>query len=56
MPGSSNQAIWGTDGGVSYTANANNSPGKPSFVDKNTGYNVTQFYACAVSNESTDRF
>ena len=55
MPGSSSQAIWGTDGGVAYTANANNSP-KPSFVEKNTGYNVTQFYACAVSNESTDRF
>lgn len=47
-PGSSTTALFGTDGGVYYTINANNSPSKPTFAAKNSGYNVTQFYACAV--------
>ena len=50
-PGSSTNAIWGTDGGLDYTTDVNNTNGKPSWVSKNSGYNVTQFYAGAISNE-----
>lgn len=56
-PGSSSRAIWGTDGGVYYTANANvPSSQKPTFVSKNTGYNVTQYYAGALHPTSTNYF
>jgi len=43
-PGSSTRLLMGTDGGVFYTVNANVTP---SFVNKNNGYNVTQFYSVA---------
>jgi len=56
-PGSSSRAIWGTDGGVDYTANADVAiPSKPIFVDKNNGYNVTQYYACAIHPTNTNYF
>lgn len=45
-PGSSSIAVWGTDGGISHTTNLNATT--PSFTTKNTGYNVTQFYGCAM--------
>lgn len=44
--GNSSQLIMGTDGGISHSTNA--SAASPTFTDKNTGYNVTQFYACAM--------
>ncbi len=47
-PGSSSRAVWGTDGGIAYTVNANVSGVKPTFTNKNSGYNVTQFYSAAV--------
>jgi hypothetical protein len=46
QPGSSTVALFGNDGGVYYTANANATI--PTIAGKNTGYNVTQFYACAI--------
>jgi len=57
-PGSSSRALWATDGGIFYTANAditgvNN---KPDYANKNNGYNVTQYYACAVHPVTTDYF
>ncbi len=56
-PGSSARALWGTDGGIYYTTNANIAlPGKPSFAGKNTGYNVTQFYSCAIHPTFPDYF
>lgn len=56
-PGSSSRALWGTDGGIDYTANADIAlPGKPTFVDKNTGYNVTQFYGSANHPTNPDYF
>lgn len=55
-PGSSARAIWGTDGGIYYTANANISGGKPSFADKNNGFNVTQYYSCAAHPTNTNYF
>jgi gliding motility-associated-like protein len=44
-PGSSSEIIMGTDGGVFYSINAN---GTPTFVNKNNGYDVTQFYSVAL--------
>ncbi len=47
---SSNKMIFGCDGGVFYTANG--SASTPTISEKNTGYNVTQFYACDISPTS----
>ncbi len=46
FPGSSSRLMMGTDGGVFYTTNANATP--PSFINRNNGYNVTQFYSVAL--------
>jgi hypothetical protein len=43
----SNEIIIGTDGGIYYTNN-----GGTSFSNKNTGYNVTQYYGVAVAPTS----
>ena len=51
-PGSSTRLLMGTDGGVFYTVNANATT--PSFVNKNNGYNVTQFYSVALHPTSTN--
>ncbi|MEM9847339.1 MAG: CARDB domain-containing protein [Bacteroidota bacterium] len=48
-PNDSNEMLFGHDGGVSRTINAN-AP-SPSFQFKSDNYNVTQFYAVATSNE-----
>jgi gliding motility-associated-like protein len=45
FPGSSTRMMMGTDGGVFYTVNADVTP---SFVNKNNGYDVTQFYSVAL--------
>ena len=45
-PGSSSRIAIGCDGGIFYSADAN--VASPSFADKNSGYNVTQFYAVAI--------
>jgi PKD repeat protein len=45
-PGSSSVALFGNDGGVYYSANINSAV--PSFSARNSGYNVTQFYSCAM--------
>jgi len=50
-PGSSTRLLMGTDGGVFYTVNANVTP---SFVNKNNGYDVTQFYSVALHPTSTN--
>lgn len=55
-PDASNEAIFGNDGGVFYSANAGNSVATPSFASKNSGYNVTQFYACASENEKNSHY
>ncbi|MEM6783618.1 MAG: T9SS type A sorting domain-containing protein [Bacteroidota bacterium] len=44
-PGSSSEAVFAHDGGIDYTANANVSGATvPSYVNRNNGYNVTQYY------------
>ncbi|MEM1328080.1 MAG: T9SS type A sorting domain-containing protein [Bacteroidota bacterium] len=55
-PGSSTQAIWGTDGGLDWTTDANNTVSFPSWTSKNNGYNVTQYYSCAASNEVSSNY
>lgn len=45
-PGSSTEALFGTDGGVARSTNL--SASSPGFGDVNNGYNITQFYACAI--------
>jgi len=46
-PGTSDEMVFTTDGGVFYTANAlaNN----PVFVEMNNNYNTLQFYTCDIS-------
>jgi PKD repeat protein len=45
-PGSSSIGIFGNDGGVYYSTTLNNAI--PTLTGKNNGYNVTQFYSCAI--------
>ena len=42
-PGSSTEAVFSHDGGIDYTANADAE--QPTWINRNLGYNVTQFYA-----------
>lgn len=49
-PGSSDTAMFTNDGGLFLGKNL--SSGTISFANKNTGYNVTQFYSCAMKNTS----
>ncbi len=46
---SSSRILFGNDGGVFLSTNANTN--SPSFASKNNGYNVTQYYACAIHPE-----
>ena len=46
-PGTTTEAVFGTDGGIYYSADVTQNP--PVFVKRNNGYNVTQFYAVAQS-------
>lgn len=45
-PGSPTEAVFSHDGGITYTANAD--AAQPTWVNRNYGYNVTQFYAGAI--------
>ncbi len=48
-PTNYNIVVTGSDGGVSYSADLGDSgTGDPTFNDRNAGYNVTQFYSCAI--------
>lgn len=56
-PGSSSRMLLGTDGGIFYTDNADiTGNAKPTFVSKNKGYNVTQYYSVAMHPSVTDYF
>ena len=44
---SSSEVLFGNDGGIYLSANINIA--SPTFTNKNNGYNVTQFYSCAMS-------
>ena len=44
-----NKAFFGSDGGVAYSADASiSNANEPQFSQRNTGFNVTQFYALAM--------
>lgn len=54
-PGSSSEALFGNDGGI-YRSTDLSSP-VPTFSNLNRGYNVTQFYSCAIHPDiATDYF
>ncbi len=55
-PGSPNEVIFGNDGGVHFSTDAGNSASNPTFSDKNSGFNITQFYACATKNEINSHY
>jgi len=50
-PGSTSELTVGCDGGIFRTTD-----GGASFAEKNSGYNVTQYYACAIHPSSTNYF
>ncbi|NCD41846.1 MAG: T9SS type A sorting domain-containing protein [Bacteroidia bacterium] len=45
-PGSSTEALFGSDGGIFYCNNANEN--NPVFQERNNNYNTLQFYSCAI--------
>jgi hypothetical protein len=47
-PGSSSRALFANDGGIAYTIEADKTSSKPTFISKNAGLNVTQFYSAAI--------
>lgn len=49
VPGSSSSVLFGNDGGVYYTTNIANAATQDVIKERNTGYNVTQFYAGAIN-------
>ncbi len=52
-----NEVIIGNDGGVVYSADYGNAiDASPSFSERNTGYNVTQFYGISMKNISGDGY
>jgi PKD repeat protein len=48
-PGSSEEVIFGNDGGVFHTSSLSNAPTSNVIRSRNKNYNVTQFYACAIN-------
>ncbi|MGB0850294.1 MAG: GEVED domain-containing protein, partial [Bacteroidia bacterium] len=50
-PASNNSAIFGNDGGVSYSSNVG-ATGTTLFAERVKGYNVTQFYSVALKDSS----
>jgi len=55
-PTDPNKMWWGTDGGLSYTTDITNTNYSQNFpwIDKNNGYNVTQFYTITIPDISGD--
>ncbi len=54
-PGNFNEVVVASDGGLSYSPDAGTLG--TSFSDRNNGYNVTQFYACATpATSGSNRF
>ncbi len=55
-PTNPNKMWWGNDGGLSYTTDITNTSYAQYFpwVERNNGYNVTQFYHISIKNNTTD--
>ncbi|WP_460503507.1 WD40/YVTN/BNR-like repeat-containing protein, partial [Hymenobacter agri] len=56
LPGSGTQAISGSDGGLAYTSTATPAASTTTFSQRNTNFNVTQFYAVAMHPTNNDYF
>jgi PKD repeat protein len=54
-PGSPNEVIVGSDGGVSYSSNAGSSS-SPSFTIMNKGFNITQFYSATIHPDARKNY
>jgi len=54
-PGNPDEAIFGNDGGVFYSVDVGSTT-TPSFVQRNNGYNVTQFYSLALENQPQSNY
>ncbi|MDX2304588.1 MAG: T9SS type A sorting domain-containing protein [Microscillaceae bacterium] len=54
-PNAPDRVLFGNDGGVYYSTDAG-STSTPSFSQRNQGYNITQFYACAAKNELNSNY
>lgn len=52
-PGSTNSVVFGTDGGVYYCGSLSTATNTSGITSRNTGFNVTQFYAVGVAPTST---
>jgi hypothetical protein len=55
-PSNSNSMWWGNDGGLTFTNDIRNTSYQDYFPweSKNNGYNVTQFYQCALADQPND--
>jgi hypothetical protein len=52
-PGNSNTVVFGTDGGVYYCGDLPTATANSGITSRNSGFNVTQFYAVGVAPTST---
>ncbi len=55
-PGSSDEVLFGHDGGITFSPDAGDANATPAFMDKNSSYNVTQFYSCATPNVTNSQY
>ncbi|TAG94619.1 MAG: hypothetical protein EAZ20_00725, partial [Bacteroidetes bacterium] len=56
QPGNPNAAVFGQDGGISYSANVFDEVATPAFDDRINNYNVTQYYAVAMKNTANSNY
>jgi hypothetical protein len=55
-PGATNEVVIGNDGGVIYSTDYGNSALAGSFLERNNGYNVTQYYGISMKNIANDGY
>ena len=53
-PGSSTEMVFGSDGGIFYTANGN--VASPVFQERNHNYNTLQFYSAAIKSTAGSKY
>ncbi len=54
-PGHNDEAVFGNDGGIAYSPNAGSSS-EPKFIIRNQGFNVTQYYSCAIHPDANKNY
>jgi len=54
-PGASDEVIIGNDGGIFFSKDLGSSD-TPSFIPRNKGYNITQFYSVTAANISSSNY